>query len=156
MDTKKPDSVALKQLGIQCFNTTWDYIDKKDKTGQDLCEMINQAHASLWFWKASGLQTPTNISIGLWQISRVYALADDSDMAILFACRCIEVSSDPSVDPFYLAYGYEAAARGFLKSGRKAEAREYIEKAKSEIKKTKEKDVGGFTGDVSELESMVK
>ena len=71
--------------------------------------MVLAAAASLWHWTQRADCTPKNLSIGHWQLSRVYALAGQGANAKRHALRSLEFAKDES--PFYIGYGHEAAAR---------------------------------------------
>jgi hypothetical protein len=145
------DSALAKKLGAQCFNATWDLIAKQGRSSEDIREMIVGAHASLWLWKRYDGHTPTNISIGLWQISRVYSLANDGAMAVFFGEECVETSKAGTVDPFYLSYGYEAMARGLLQIGDKRRAMEALDSAELALKDSKEEEIADLRKDLEEF-----
>jgi hypothetical protein len=69
------------------------------------------AHASLFHWLRREDCEPLNLSIGLWQISRVYAVLGDGRAAMKYALECISVSNDAALSPFYRGYACEAASR---------------------------------------------
>ena len=77
--------------------------------------MLLLSLASLWHWTQRADCTPRNLSIGHWQVSRVYAMLRQADNARRFAESCLRVSwQEP---PFYLAYAHEAAARAAMVAG---------------------------------------
>ncbi len=129
---------AHKFFSADCFNNCWTYIDKGDKrTDEDNNAMIQIAHASLWHWTQRPDCTEKNLSIGYWQLSRVYALIDDASCAKKYGEMCLETS--PSDEPFFMGYAQEALARaakvgGDQKAAAKhlAEARKYAEKVEDE------------------------
>lgn len=98
-------------LSADCFNKCWTLIDKTNRSPEDVEDMILLAHASLWHWKQRQDCKPVNLSIGYWQVSRVYALADEYEMARLFGEKCLKVGRGNQLPPFYLGYAYEALAR---------------------------------------------
>ena len=103
-------SKAHKYFSAHFFNTTWSYIDKKERSDEDNEMMILNALSSLLHWKNRGDATDTNLSISYWQISRVYSLANNAPEALYYANKCFDVSKDGKTPPFYLTYGYEALA----------------------------------------------
>lgn len=153
MTKKVIESDTAKKTAISCFNKAWDYIDKKKRTEDDIIEMLNLVHSSLWLWQNVDGHTKTNLSVGYWQVSRVYALVGDGLNSKRFALKCVEISKDKSVEPFFLAYGYEAAARALKISGNPKVAKEYISKAKEALSHSKEKDTEGLQKDLEEIES---
>lgn len=118
-----------------CFNACWDLIDKNQKTEEDTENMIHLAHSSFWHWTQVQGVTPTNISVGYWQLARVYALAGNGDDSLYYGKRCMDIGLTNNLDPFYIGYAYEAIARAnqVLKRPEqtienKAKAREYYDK----------------------------
>jgi hypothetical protein len=146
------DSAVARSAAASCFNRVWDLMDKKDRSAIEQREMIGLAHVSLWLWEQVSTHTQTNLSIGYWQISRVYALVGEGGQALSFAEACMEKSTDLSVDPFYRAYAHEAKARALLVLGRTDEAREALAAARSEQRVSKEKEIEGLSKDIEELE----
>lgn len=111
---KKPDfdlSVAHKYFSADCFNKTWDYIDKPTRKTNEEDAMLCLSLASLWHWTQREDCTNTNLSIGYWQVARVFALIRQADNARHYGELCLEVSQKEGVEPFYLGYAYEALAR---------------------------------------------
>lgn len=71
--------------------------------------MIHGAHASCYHWSKVG--NATNLSIGEWQISRVYAVLKRPEPALYHARRCLEISEQNKLPAFNLGYAHEALAR---------------------------------------------
>ncbi len=118
--TKKPDFdlfSAHKYFAAQCFNQTWDYIDKPERTKSEEDTMLLLSLASLWHWTQREDCTPTNLSVAYWQVSRVFALLQQADNARHYGELCLEASQKEGVLPFYLGYAYEALARAELVAG---------------------------------------
>lgn len=118
-----------KQIASQCFNKVWDFLDLQERTREEEEQMIHLAHTSFWHWTQVEDHTPTNLSIGYWQISRVYAVVGNGEQAIYYANRCVEVSLDADVPPFYIGYGYEALSRAYIVLGQKEDALDSYKKA---------------------------
>jgi len=96
-----------------CFNQAWEIIDKSEKTKEDVETMLHLSHASFWHWSQVPDHTPTNLSVGYWQLSRVYALAGKGEEALFYGNRCIQIGLDNHLPPFYIGYGYEGVARAY-------------------------------------------
>jgi hypothetical protein len=114
---KKPDfdlQAAHKYFSAECFNRAWDYIDKSVRKSNEGDMMLQLSMASLWHWTQREDCTPTTLSIGYWQVSRVYALLRQSDQARHYGQLCLEASQNQGVEPFYQGYAYEALARAEL------------------------------------------
>ena len=104
---KKPDfdlQAAHKYFSAECFNRAWDYIDKPVRTSEEDDRMLQLSLASLWHWTQREDCTPTNLSIGYWQVARVYALMRQADNARHYGKLCLEAALRPrAYYPFILA-----------------------------------------------------
>jgi len=110
-DNSSPIDLGLahRHFSAECFNQTWPLIDKLDRTEADDEAMILSATASLWHWMQRADCTDRNLSIGHWQVSRVYALLGKGENAMRHAKRSLALATGSS--PFYVGYGHEAVAR---------------------------------------------
>lgn len=125
------ESDAHKHFSAACFNGVWDLLDRTERTGQEDELMVEMAHASLYHWLRREDATPENLSVGYWQIARVYATVGDAGMARVYADRCVKISDESSLAPFYRGYAYEAAARSAKLAGASKEAAEFLEQARA-------------------------
>ena len=91
------------------FNRVWELLEKKDRTQEDDEKMISMSHASLAHWRQRDDCKPQNLSVGYWQISRVYAVLGQGENAWRYGQLCLEKSDQEP--PFYRGYGHEALAR---------------------------------------------
>ena len=114
---------AHKHFSKQCFNGAWDLIDKTNRTHDDNEQMIHLAHASIWHWSQRADCSDKNLSIGYWQLSRIYALLHDGACAIKYARICLEKT--PQDDPFLAGYAHEALARAERLLGNQAQAKKH-------------------------------
>jgi hypothetical protein len=129
---KKPDfdlQAVHKYFSAQCFNRAWDFIDKPQRKPEEDDRMLQLSLASLWHWTQREDCTPTNLSIGYWQVSRVCSLLHQPDMSRRYGNFCLQVSQQEGVAPFYLGYAYEALARAESVEGNMAEVEKYLAKA---------------------------
>jgi hypothetical protein len=111
---KKPDfdlQAAHKYFSAECFNRAWDLIDKPRRSPVEEEKMLLLSLASLWHWTQREDCTLTNLSIGYWQVARVYALLRQADQAHRYGELCLEAAQKDGVLPFYRGYAYEALAR---------------------------------------------
>lgn len=122
------DKPVHRQLAVELFNQTWSLLDKPDRTLAETDAMIHGAHASRYHWGLVG--DATNLSIGEWQISRVYAVLRRAEPALYHAQRCLEISEQSAVAPFFLAYAHEAIARSLALS-QDAGAAQHLAKARA-------------------------
>jgi hypothetical protein len=102
-------SLAHRHFSADCFNRTWTLIEKADRTAEDDEAMILCALASLWHWTQRPDCADVNLSVGHWQVSRVYALGGQGANAMRYARRSLVLAVGAS--PFYIGYAHEAVAR---------------------------------------------
>lgn len=91
--------------------------------------MIHLCHTSFWNWTQVEDHTPQNISIGYWQLSRVYSVVGNGGQALYYADQCVKVSTEAELPPFFIAYAYEARARAQLVLKQLTKAGESLELA---------------------------
>ena len=118
-----------QSIARDCFNQCWTFIAKGERTEAENEEMRRLAEVSLWHWMQVEDHTRENISVGYWQLSRVYAISGRYYLAYYYADQCIEVGENGNLQPFYMGYGYEARARAFLLGGRFQEASHALDRA---------------------------
>jgi hypothetical protein len=100
---------AHRVFAGDCFNRAWDLLVKSDRTADEDELMAHLAHASVWHWLNHPECTARHLSIGYWQLSRVYAVLKRPAEARRHAETCLRHSQNEL--PFYLAYAHEALAR---------------------------------------------
>lgn len=122
-----------KALSADCFNRTWELLDKKSRTKEDDERMISMAHASLAHWRMREDCTDRNLSIGYWQISRVYAVLGQGENAQRYGALCFSVSGGEP--PFYLGYAHEALARAALLMKDRTAFQTHLEEARAQAAK---------------------
>lgn len=98
-----------RKLAVDCFNATWDLLDKKNRTEEDNFKMIHAAHASRFHWGEIG--TPLEFQRGEWQISRVYSALGYGEPALLHAQCCHDICTEKKIGDFDMAFACEALAR---------------------------------------------
>ncbi len=123
------DGQDHKKLSADCFNRAWELLDKKDRTKEDDERMISLAHASLAHWRMREDCTDRNLSIGYWQLSRVYAVLGQGNNAERYGGLCLRISGKEP--PFYLGYAHEALARAALLNERKELFERHMTEAKA-------------------------
>ncbi|NOT05616.1 MAG: hypothetical protein HOP27_13550 [Anaerolineales bacterium] len=149
----KPDFDLVtvhKYFSAACFNKTWEYIDNPHRTPDEELAMLQSAMTSLWHWTQREDATPQNLSVGNWQVSRVYALLGQADNARKFAEVSLKLAE--GYEPFYAAFAYEAFARAEMVAGNKAKMQEYLEKAFALAEKVEdEEDKQVLMGDLGSI-----
>lgn len=84
-----------------------------NRTPEQDSEMIALAQSSLYHWTQREDCQPRNLSIGMWQVSRVYAVLESATEALRYASACLKVSEENELDAFCLTYAHEAMARAY-------------------------------------------
>lgn len=126
-------TLAHRFFSGHCFNGVWDLMDKPERTPQEDLQMEHMAHASLWHWLQREDHTATHLSVGYWQLSRVYACLKHPETSLRFANQCLDVSQTGAVESFYLGYAYEALARSMAIAGQPEEANSFLEQAQTHL-----------------------
>jgi len=116
-----------ERLAKSLFNSTWDLLDKKDRTEDDEVAMIHAAHASRHHWGQIG--EPLQFERGEWQISRVYSVLGRSEPALYHAKLCLETCEENEIGDFDIAFAYEAMARAYAVAGDEENYLMYMGKA---------------------------
>lgn len=122
---------AHRFFSTECFNQAWDLIEKEDRSAEENESMRMLAHAALWHWSQRPDCSDKNISVGYWQLSRVYALLGHAADAYSYARLSLASAERGSLDPFYFGYAFEALARSALTAGDRAECESYVIHAKN-------------------------
>ncbi|MGG0178516.1 hypothetical protein [Gottfriedia acidiceleris] len=141
-ETIKQNSFTHRELAASCFNKVWDLLELENRSQSETEEMVHLCHSSFWHWTKVESHTPRNISIGYWQLSRVYAVVGQGETALDYAKKCVKISLEAEVEPFYIAYAYEALSRAYAKLNQsteslaaKTKAYEYVKEVKFEESK---------------------
>ena len=132
---------AHKYFSTDCFNQTWEYINKvDDRSMEENLAMLHTAIASLWHWSQRQDVKPENLSIGYWQVSRVYNLISQPHNAKTYGTLSLKYARD--LKPFYKGYAYETLARAemilnnrFIMNVHLGKAREMLEQIEDEEEK---------------------
>lgn len=119
-----------KYFSTECFNRAWDLMDKTQRTVEENEQMVQLGMASIWHWNQRGDCTPQNLSIGYWQLSRIYAMLNQVDSARYYAQLSLQNSQKEGVSPFYQGYAYEALARAEALAGQRKKRDDYLKKAR--------------------------
>jgi hypothetical protein len=102
-----------KEMAKSYFNKVWELLEKENRSDEDNELMIHLCHSSFYHWTQTEDHTVENISIGYWQLSRVYAVLENGELAFSYGKRCMSVSVESNLSPFYIGYAYEAVARAY-------------------------------------------
>ncbi|OGO38553.1 MAG: hypothetical protein A2W35_16085 [Chloroflexi bacterium RBG_16_57_11] len=130
--TKLPEfdlTAAHRYFSAECFNRAWDLIEKLGRTPDEDEEMLRLSLASTWHWTQRQDCTPSNLSVGYWQIARIYTLLGQVENARRYGALCLKAAQEGGAEPFTLGYAYEALARVEMVAGERARMEVYLEQA---------------------------
>lgn len=137
--TDKPNfdiQQAHKYFSVNCFNKTWDYMKKDgNRSKEETTEMLHTAIASLWHWRQREDVTHENLSVGYWQVSRVYCLIGQPNNARRYGRLSLEHAKDLS--PFFKGYAYETLARTEMIADKRYIMLTHLEKAREMLEQVK-------------------
>jgi hypothetical protein len=123
-------TAAHRFFSVECFNRAWDLIDKNLRTPEEDDQMLQLGMVSLWHWQQRPDCSQQSLSVGCWQVSRIFSLLKQAGNARRYGLLCLEASQAQEVSPFYLGYAYEALARAEMVAGDTAKKEEYLKKAR--------------------------
>ncbi len=104
-----------RRLAVDLFNHTWELLEMSDRTAALDDRMIHAAHASRFHWEQVG--DATNLLVGEWQCSRVYAVLGHAESALWHARRSLSIAEEAEIEGFFRAAAFEALARAMLVAG---------------------------------------
>jgi DNA-binding transcriptional MerR regulator len=104
-----------RRLAADLFNHTWELLELPDRMPAQDDRMIHAAHASRFHWEQVG--DATNLAIGEWQCSRVYAVLGHAEESTFHARRALALCDEAGITGFFRAEANEALARALLVAG---------------------------------------
>jgi uncharacterized protein YndB with AHSA1/START domain len=107
-----------RSQGITANNSTWELLDGRQLSGDDVDDVLGRAYAAMYHWQRAARRGPENAARGSWLVSRVHAVLGQGDLALHHADRCMAVVEAAGLDDFDLAYAHEARARALSCLGR--------------------------------------
>ncbi|MFZ0157794.1 MAG: hypothetical protein WAL50_02085 [Kineosporiaceae bacterium] len=116
-----------RRLGVDLFNATWDLMGMESRTADDDDLMVHTAHASAYHWRQVG--TAVHRARSHWLCSRVYAVLQRSEPALVHAQRVLDLCTENGIGDWDLAFAHEALARGHAVAGDPEAARAATETA---------------------------
>jgi hypothetical protein len=120
---------AHKYFSAYCFNKTWEYMEKDGRRStEEHLTMLHTAIASLWHWTEREDTTPENLSVGHWQVSRVYCLLKQPHNARTYGLQALKHAQELSA--FYKGYAYETLARAEMIVNNRVIMKTHLEKAR--------------------------
>ena len=119
-----------RKIARECFNETWNYLDKRARDSREEQPMLHLAHASRYHWSYVG--NAQNFAIGDWQISRVYADINQPHLALNFAKSALAICEKDNL-PKVIISAYEGLARAYAVAKDQQSAKNYINKAREQL-----------------------
>ncbi len=113
-----------RYFSAEAFNRVWELMEKEGRSVGEDEEMVMAAWASLWHWMKRPDVMEKNLSVGHWQLSRVYAVLGRGEEALRHGEESLRHAGGAGVRDFYVGYAHEAIARAARILGR----RELMEK----------------------------
>ena len=130
---------AHQYFSAECFNQTWDYIDKGgERSMEENMSMLHTAIASLWHWSQREDVQSEQLSVGYWQVSRVYNLIQQPHNAKMYGMLSLKYAHD--LKPFYKGYAYETLARAEMILNNRFIMNVHIEKAREMLEQIEDKE----------------
>ncbi len=120
-------TAAHKFFSTDNFNKSWEYIEKQDRSQEDDLSMLHAAIASLWHWSQREDVNAKNLSVGYWQVSRVFCLIGQPENARKYGLLSLKQAE--SLEPFFKAYAYESLARAEMLAHNRVVMKHYLEQA---------------------------
>ena len=131
-------TAAHKYFSAENFNKTWEFIEKGERTDEENMAMLHTAIASLWHWSQREDVTPEHLSVGYWQVSRVYNLIRQPHNARTYGL--IALKHAEKLGPQFKAYAYETLARAEMLVPNRVVMLVYLEKANEQLKLVEDED----------------
>lgn len=142
-----------RKLAVGLYNHVWSLMDMSSRTCEQDDEVLNAAHASRYHWSLVG--DARNLSIGEWQIARVYAILGRIEPAMFHGRRNLGICQENKLDPFALGFAYESMARAAAVAGNAAELADYLKLAKDAAANiTEDDDRQVLVKDLDDIERM--
>ena len=144
-----------RKIAAECFNRTWDYLEKKNRSTDEDQMMLILAHASRYHWSLIG--KPWNFTTGDWQISRVYAALNQPELALSFAKTALEISQKNNLSE-RLVSAYEGMARAYAVGKKYLNAKEFVNRAREQLRAVSldVEDRKTYSDQIDETERMIR
>jgi uncharacterized protein YndB with AHSA1/START domain len=111
-----------RAVAVDANNSTWELLDRVDRTPDEVDDLLGRAYASTYHWRRAARRGPENQARGSWLVSHVHAVLGHGELALYHSERCAAVVGESGLQDFDLAYAHEARARALACLGRLDEA----------------------------------
>lgn len=141
-----PDEKQYSEADVHLFfarqyhGKTWDLLDKPERTPVENECLADYAHTSLAHWRVAG--TAVHYQRGVWLLARVYTVLGDSELALWYARRTLELTEEhlAELEKFDIAFANECMARAHALAGNVVEAQLYRKSAQQAGEEIPEKE----------------
>ena len=116
-----------RYFSAEYFNRVWDFLAREDRSADEDQQMLSMSHASIAHWRDRDDCGAQQLSIGYWQLPKVYAELGIGAPAKNYAVLCLDVSD--GLGAFYLGYAHEALCRAEKMVGNESAASEQLARA---------------------------
>lgn len=127
-----PSAEAIRELAKRANGRAWELLGKAERSQEEDDELIEAAHASLYYWRQ--VESKVNLQRGLWLVAHAHTVLGNSIQAMRYARSCLALTQEHEgkMQDFDVAYAYEGisralalahddeAARGYHAAARKA------------------------------------
>jgi hypothetical protein len=142
-----------RYFSAHCFNQAWKHMEKdgSSRSTEENMSMLHTAIASLWHWMQRDDVTAENLSVGHWQVSRVYCLLKQPHNARAYGLQALKYAQE--LPAFYKGYAYEALARAEMIVNNRVIMKTHLEKAREMLEQIEDEEDKQLL--VKDLESIV-
>ena len=130
MDSRSsPEDACVwqKRLASQANNRAWDLAEQLERSSEEDDEMLQAAHAAMYFWNIVG--TPNNRAHAAQLVAHVYALLKLPETAKRYLSQSQAFSLEGQGTPFEKAFAHAIAANVAASAGETESHSEHYQKA---------------------------
>jgi uncharacterized protein YndB with AHSA1/START domain len=120
-----------RMQAVESNNSTWELIEKSDRTAEDDEDMLRRAYAAAYHWDRAAGRDPKNAARADWLLAKVQLLTGRPELSLHHAQRCLATCVGHGLVDFDLAYAHEATGRALRALGRDEEAASAWEAARA-------------------------
>lgn len=124
-------AAAHRKFAAECFNLSWDLMEKAERSTADDVTLVALAQSSLWHWMQRPDCSDKSLSIAHWLLARVYCVTRRPEEAVRYAALSLDFARKRGVPAFALAYAHEGCARAAALRGDEPALREHLREARA-------------------------
>ena len=91
MPVEDADGEWHRAAAVEANNSTWELLDRVDRTPDEVDDLLGRAYASTYHWRRAARRGPENQARGSWLVSHVHAVLGHGELALYHAERCAVV-----------------------------------------------------------------